>query len=157
MDTQGHEPAVLRGLARTIEKHRPVVIFEYDPRFGPQVNDSVTGPAPWLRARGYDCAVPTPGKAFGLCTVCNALWYGIVAQPSAQRVHANCIVRVGSDSMLFSTPAHPPQHARRDNVESLQATTASFAACTPAWAEDTQDVQEGAALVCFYEKEAKQG
>ncbi|KAL3932153.1 MAG: hypothetical protein SGPRY_000817 [Prymnesium sp.] len=36
IDVQGHEVFVLRGAEETIRKHRPVIIFEYDPRFGPQ-------------------------------------------------------------------------------------------------------------------------
>ena len=33
IDTQGHEISVMRGVERTIKKHRPVVIFELDYRF----------------------------------------------------------------------------------------------------------------------------
>ena len=71
IDTQGHEMAVLKGLKGTIRKHRPVVIFELDPRFGPQTNLS----APWLTERfNYDCAVPVPGRYAGSdCKVCNVL------------------------------------------------------------------------------------
>ena len=69
IDTQGHEISVMHGMASTIMRHRPVVIFELDYRFGPQVNLTV----PWMRSLGYDCAVPTPGKQFGLCSVCNVL------------------------------------------------------------------------------------
>ena len=54
IDTQGHELAVMMGLQSTISKHRPVVLFEYDPRFGPLVNKTV----PWMAGLSYDCAVP---------------------------------------------------------------------------------------------------
>jgi FkbM family methyltransferase len=70
IDVQGHEIFVLRGVTKAIIRHRPVVIFEYDPRFGPQVNETV----PYMRGLGYDCAVPNPGKGPGRhCSVCNVL------------------------------------------------------------------------------------
>ena len=70
IDTQGHEVSVMRGAERTLKQHRPVVIFELDYRFGPQVNLSV----PWIQKLGYDCAVPTPGKGPGRhCATCNVL------------------------------------------------------------------------------------
>ena len=70
IDTQGHEISVMRGVERTLRKHRPVVIFELDYRFGPQVNLTT----PWMVALGYDCAIPTPGKGPGRhCSVCNVL------------------------------------------------------------------------------------
>ena len=70
IDTQGHEISVMRGVERTLKKHRPVVIFELDYRFVPQVDLTST----WMAALGYDCAVPTPGKGPGRhCSVCNVL------------------------------------------------------------------------------------
>ena len=70
IDTQGHELQVMEGLRSSIERHRPVVIFEWDPRFGPFVNMTI----PWIRTLQYDCAVPKPGKApIGDCSVCNIL------------------------------------------------------------------------------------
>ena len=60
----------MRGAERTIRKHRPVVIYELDYRFGPQVNLTM----PWMASLGYDCAVPNPGKGPGMhCSVCNVL------------------------------------------------------------------------------------
>ncbi|KAL1507860.1 hypothetical protein AB1Y20_007468 [Prymnesium parvum] len=100
VDVQGHEIFVLRGVARSIRKHRPVVIFEYDPRFGPQARGAsarvdhlrgnwirlltlpvvawVARPGErndsFMRSLQYDCAVPTPGKGPGRhCSVCNVL------------------------------------------------------------------------------------
>ena len=53
-----------------LRKHRPVVIYELDYRFGPQVNLTI----PWMKSKGYDCAVPVPGKGPGThCSVCNVL------------------------------------------------------------------------------------
>jgi len=71
IDVQGHEIWVMQGIAKAIKKHRPVVIFEYDPRFGPQVNATV----PYMKyVMGYDCAVPNPGKGPNThCSVCNVL------------------------------------------------------------------------------------
>ena len=54
IDTQGHELMVMEGLRSSIERYRPVIIFEWDPRFGPFVNMTI----PWIRSLSYDCAVP---------------------------------------------------------------------------------------------------
>ena len=54
IDTQGHELMVMEGLRASIVRHRPIVIFEWDPRFGPFVNLTI----PWIRSLSYDCAVP---------------------------------------------------------------------------------------------------
>lgn len=60
----------MRGAEKIIRQHRPVVIYELDYRFGPQVNLTM----PWMAAHGYDCAVPNPGKGPGKhCSVCNVL------------------------------------------------------------------------------------
>jgi len=70
IDTQGHELQVMEGMRASIERHRPVVIFEWDTRFGPFVNLTV----PWIRSLAYDCAIPVPRKApIGDCSVCNVL------------------------------------------------------------------------------------
>jgi len=70
IDTQGHELMVMEGLRTSIEKHRTIVIFEWDPRFGPFVNMTV----PWIRSLAYDCAIPVPRKSpIGDCSVCNVL------------------------------------------------------------------------------------
>ena len=61
----------MKGADSTIRKHRPVIIFEFDLRFGPQTALA----APWLTERhGYDCAVPKPVLYRGSdCKVCNVL------------------------------------------------------------------------------------
>ena len=48
IDVEGHEPQVLRGAAKTLTEHRPVVLYEA------LSNNSATESAKLLRAAGYD-------------------------------------------------------------------------------------------------------
>ena len=62
----------VRHRSRRQTPRRPtVIIFEFDPRFGPQTSLA----APWLtNNHNYDCAVPKPGLYKGSdCKVCNVL------------------------------------------------------------------------------------
>ena len=51
IDVEGHEAAVLRGAARTIDRHAPAVIFEHDPELLGE--DEQWWPFGWLADRGY--------------------------------------------------------------------------------------------------------
>jgi hypothetical protein len=50
IDVEGHEAAVVRGAAATIERCAPSVVFEYAPAL---LDDSADTPFDWLAARGY--------------------------------------------------------------------------------------------------------
>jgi FkbM family methyltransferase len=52
IDVEGHEAAVVRGAADTIDRHRPAVVFEY----APEMLDDVSAESPfgWLAERGYE-------------------------------------------------------------------------------------------------------
>ena len=51
IDVEGHEAAVVRGAAATIDRHSPAVIFEYAPEF---LHDASQSPFGWLADRGYE-------------------------------------------------------------------------------------------------------
>jgi hypothetical protein len=87
------ELAVMKGSESTIRKHRPVIIFEFDPRFGPQTKFA----APWLtNNHNYDCAVPKPGLYKGSdCKVCNVLCMPKVSMWDLPRPKRNSRERVG--------------------------------------------------------------
>jgi len=51
IDVEGHEAAVVRGAASTIDRYSPAVIFEYAPEF---LHDASQSPFGWLADRGYE-------------------------------------------------------------------------------------------------------
>jgi len=51
IDVEGHEAAVVRGAAATIDRYSPAVIFEYAPEF---LHDASQSPFGWLADRGYE-------------------------------------------------------------------------------------------------------
>jgi len=51
IDVEGHEAAVVRGAAATIDRDSPAVIFEYAPEF---LHDASQSPFGWLADRGYE-------------------------------------------------------------------------------------------------------
>jgi FkbM family methyltransferase len=51
IDVEGHEAAVVRGAADTIDRHRPAIVFEYAPEM---LDDSAQSPFGWLAERGYE-------------------------------------------------------------------------------------------------------
>lgn len=92
----------MHGVERTITKHRPVVIYELDYRFGPQVNLTI----PWMAAHGYDCAVPTPGKGPGThCSVCNVLCMPEASMWNTVRPPRSTEVRRGNKDKVKERPA----------------------------------------------------
>jgi FkbM family methyltransferase len=51
IDVEGHEAAVVRGAAATIDRYSPAVVFEYAPQF---LRDASESPFGWLADRGYE-------------------------------------------------------------------------------------------------------
>lgn len=51
IDVEGHEAAVVRGAAATIDRYSPAVIFEYAPEL---LHDASQSPFGWLADRGYE-------------------------------------------------------------------------------------------------------
>jgi len=106
IDTQGHELMVMKGLRSSITTHRPVVIFEYDPRFGPLVNLTV----PWMQELSYDCAIPVVGKPHGDCQVCNVL---CMPTPTMWNARLNASFDVPTDGMALQKAGQGPGHGKK--------------------------------------------
>jgi FkbM family methyltransferase len=51
IDVEGHEAAVVRGAAATIDRDSPAIVFEYNPQF---LRDASESPFGWLADRGYE-------------------------------------------------------------------------------------------------------
>jgi len=57
VDTDGIDCAILRDNETLLRENKPIVFFEYDPRFALSYNDEILGIFPYLNGLGYETAM----------------------------------------------------------------------------------------------------